>query len=176
MAVMIWYVIIIAIVINMIKTKKGNHKDATQARTNQQYGQPDRNKRYAASEYTAPSQEELKDRLQAKYKDRIEKTAKTVTKNIPDILAKATLNAGKYEKDELHEMQCGEELDDPQMHAPEKKQIDPAKIKEAAEMDTSSLMKDVEKLMITGYQSNMEFERDFLGEAMDMLNSFTSPS
>ena len=27
--------------------------------------------------------------------------------------------------------------------------------------------------MVTGYQVNLEFGRDFLGEAMDMLNSYT---
>lgn len=40
------------------------------------------------------------------------------------------------------------------------------------EPETSQILGDVSDLMVKGYDGNMTFERDFLGEAMDMINSF----
>ena len=39
-----------------------------------------------------------------------------------------------------------------------------------------SMLGNVEDLMITGYDGKLCFERDFLGEAMDMISRFTVPS
>ena len=69
-------------------------------------------------------------------------------------------------EDELHEVQCGKELTSAPLHAEAKKEA-------SVDMESSSLMKDIEDLMVTGYPVNLEFGRDFLGEAMDMLNSYT---
>ena len=41
------------------------------------------------------------------------------------------------------------------------------------DMDLTSTLGDVNDLIVKGYDGNMEFERDFIGEAMDMLNSYT---
>lgn len=38
------------------------------------------------------------------------------------------------------------------------------------EIETTDLMRNVEKLMITGYDSELKFERDFIGEGVEMLN------
>ena len=39
-----------------------------------------------------------------------------------------------------------------------------------------SMLGSVEDLMVKGYDGNLCFERDFLGEAMDMISRFTAPS
>ena len=39
-----------------------------------------------------------------------------------------------------------------------------------------SMLGKVEDLIATGYDGNLCFERDFLGEAMDMIGRFTVPS
>lgn len=41
------------------------------------------------------------------------------------------------------------------------------------EVEDESLLGSVEDLMVKGYDGNLNFERDFVGEAMDMINRFT---
>lgn len=154
---LIWVIIIIVFLVNINKKKAENTQKTNKKNT-----------------YTSPAQEELKAKLAAKYGDRrnhqtAQKAATTGTKQetkIPDILAKANQNADQYVKDELHEVQCGKELTSAPLHAEAKKEA-------SVDMESSSLMKDIEDLMVTGYPVNLEFGRDFLGEAMDMLNSYT---
>ncbi len=154
---LIWVIIIIVFLVNINKKKAENTQKTNKKNT-----------------YTSPSQEELKAKLAAKYGDRrnhqtAQKATTTGTKQetkIPDILAKANQNANQYVEDELHEVQCGKELTSAPLHAEAKKEA-------SVDMESSSLMKDIEDLMVTGYPVNLEFGRDFLGEAMDMLNSYT---
>ncbi len=49
------------------------------------------------------------------------------------------------------------------------KAADGAKVIEA---ETQSLFGSVEDLIAMGYSGNLEFERDFLGEGLDMINNF----
>lgn len=49
------------------------------------------------------------------------------------------------------------------------KATDGAKIIEA---ETQSMFGSVEDLIAMGYSGNLEFERDFLGEGLDMINNF----
>ena len=154
---LIWVIIIIVFLVNINKKKAENTQKTNKKNT-----------------YTSPSQEELKAKLVAKYGDRrnhqtAQKATTTGTKQetkIPDILARANQNADQYVEDELHEVQCGKELTSAPLHAEAKKEA-------SVDMENASLMKDIEDLMVTGYPVNLEFGRDFLGEAMDMLNSYT---
>lgn len=187
---LIWVIIIIAFIVNINKkkaenaqrtNKKNTYSGTTQTNINNQTytaNQAYTNKQTYTEKrtpaYTSPSQEELKAKLAAKYGDRLnhqtaQKAATTGTKQetkAPDILAKANQNANQYVEDELHEAQCGKGLTSAPLHAEAKKEA-------SVDMENSSLMKDIEDLMVTGYQVNLEFGRDFLGEAMDMLNSYT---
>lgn len=187
---LIWVIIIIVFIVNINKkkaentqktNKKNTYSGTTQTNINNQTytaNQAYTNKQTYTEKrtpaYTSPSQEELKAKLSAKYGDRLnhqtaQKAATTGTKQetkAPDILAKANQNANQYVEDELHEAQCGKELTSAPLHAEAKKEA-------SVDMENSSLMKDIEDLMVTGYQVNLEFGRDFLGEAMDMLNSYT---
>ena len=49
------------------------------------------------------------------------------------------------------------------------KEADGAKIMEA---ETQSMFGSVDDLIAMGYSGNLEFERDFLGEGLDMINNF----
>ena len=40
------------------------------------------------------------------------------------------------------------------------------------EAETQSMFGSVEDLIAMGYSGNLEFERDFLGEGLDMINNF----
>lgn len=178
MGALIWVIIIIAFIVNMNKKKTQNAQKTKKTNTYQGTTQTNTsNQTYTGTRppsYTSPSQEELKAKLTAKYGDRMksqtaQKAVTAGTKQetkIPDILAKANKNASQYAEDELHEKQCGAELTSAPLHAEVKK-------KAGEDEESASLMKDIEDLMITGYQVNLEFGRDFLGEAMDMLNSYT---
>ena len=41
---------------------------------------------------------------------------------------------------------------------------------------SENLLGTVEDLMVKGYEGHLCFERDFVGEAMDMINRFTVPT
>lgn len=188
MGALIWVIIIVAFVIQM-NNRKAEYEKKNQASKRPQYGQPQQNAQtyakpqqnaqtYVKPQKTAqtdarPSQEELKARLKQKYGN-VNQRGKAVENKTPDILIKANQNVKKYAEDELHETQCASEEVHPLMHAVQKNEpvlpaVDPLTV---SALDESSLMKDVETLMVTGYPVNLEFERDFLGEAMDMLNSY----
>ena len=78
-----------------------------------------------------------------------------------DILARATANVNENERDEL-EMQM---LEGAQT------------LVNAIDIDgTSALMKEVNDLMIMGYQADLSFERDFVAEGVEMLNSYELPT
>ncbi|MBO5371729.1 MAG: hypothetical protein J6A75_03310 [Lachnospiraceae bacterium] len=99
-------------------------------------------------------QRELKQRLEQKYR------------NKPDlagtILDRAVGNVAEEAKDELkitdakHHMAAGGSM--------QKKNMDTPQVNERVLIDK------VYDLMVTGYSGNMQFERDFLAEGMDMLN------
>ena len=71
-----------------------------------------------------------------------------VKEKADDILVRANRNTDKYAEDDLHEPDC-------ELHA-----------------DSESILGEIQDLMICGYSGNMEFERDFLGEATELLNSY----
>ena len=71
-----------------------------------------------------------------------------VIEKADDILVRANRNTDKYAEDDLHEPDC-------ELHG-----------------DSESILGEIQDLMICGYSGNMEFERDFLGEATELLNSY----
>lgn len=48
-------------------------------------------------------------------------------------------------------------------------------VSEVVGEESASLMPTIEDLMIKGYDGKLPFERDFVGEGMDMINRFTVP-
>ncbi len=108
-------------------------------------------------------------------------TTQTVAKNLQkntSIVDRAKLNNAKLAEDEtLKEI---EELHGhKESHAPEKVQHDAAcqtlKTDGNAILAEESLLGSIDDLMAKGYSGDLNFDRDFLGEAMDMIASFTVP-
>ena len=54
--------------------------------------------------------------------------------------------------------------------------VSPAEHYHPEDVIPESMLGTIEDLMIKGYDGNLCFERDFVGEAMDMISRFTVPS
>ena len=76
----------------------------------------------------------------------------------PDIVQRAVKNNARFADDTTQK-----ELEAMHGHS-EAQQI--------IEAETQSMFGSVEDLIAMGYSGNLEFERDFLGEGLDMINNF----
>ena len=117
--------------------------------------------------------------LQEKYKTihTGQTTAVNLQKN-NSIVDRAKLNNAKLAEDEtLKEIEVlhGHK----ETHASEKVQHDAAcqalKHDDNAVLAEESLLGSIDDLMAKGYSGDLSFDRDFIGEAMDMIASFTVP-
>lgn len=117
--------------------------------------------------------------LQKKYKTTgtAQKAAVNLQKN-NSIVDRAKLNNAKLAEDEtLKEIEVlhGHK----ETHASEKVQHDAAcqalKYDDNAVLAEESLLGSIDDLMAKGYSGDLSFDRDFIGEAMDMIASFTVP-
>ena len=117
--------------------------------------------------------------LQKKYKTTgtAQKAAGNLQKN-NSIVDRAKLNNAKLAEDEtLKEIEVlhGHK----ETHASEKVQHDAAcqalKHDDNAVLAEESLLGSIDDLMAKGYSGDLSFDRDFIGEAMDMIASFTVP-
>lgn len=125
--------------------------------------------RQHAFEQLSPKQQELKQRLLQKYGRRDEAAKRTLQSRRTseeqeyDILDRAEANVNEIQTDavkrSLFEAQSGA--------APAGFDMDWE--------DGDSLMREVEDLMITGYQYSLSYERDFVGEGIEMLNGIEMP-
>ena len=117
--------------------------------------------------------------LQEKYKTA--HTGQTTAVNLQknnSIVDRAKLNNAKLAEDEtLKEIEVlhGHK----ETHASEKVQHDAAcqalKHDDNAVLAEESLLGSIDDLMAKGYSGDLSFDRDFIGEAMDMIASFTVP-
>lgn len=98
----------------------------------------------------------------------------------PDIVQRAKANTKKYESDEtLHELETehkhSEKVASAEAAYVAKDRAEHLKMhtEPAPRVEDENLLGSIEDLMVKGYDGNLSFERDFLGEAMDMINRFT---
>ena len=106
-------------------------------------------------------------------------------KNLPpleptNIVERAKQNVNKYAEDTTLE-----QLEKEHKHSERESKAEAAYVAKEREehrklhtepiplVEEESLLGSVQDLMIKGYDGNLSFERDFVGEAMDLLNSFT---
>lgn len=96
------------------------------------------------------------------------------------IVQRAKANTKKYEADEtLHELESehkhSEKVSSAEAAYVVKDREEHMKMhmEPAAHAEDENLLGSVEDLMVKGYDGNLSFERDFVGEAMDMINRFT---
>ena len=98
----------------------------------------------------------------------------------PDIVQRAKANTKKYEADEtLHELETehkhSEKVSSAEAAYVAKDRAEHLKMhaEPAPRVEDENLLGSIEDLMVKGYDGNLSFERDFLGDAMDMINRFT---
>jgi hypothetical protein len=109
----------------------------------------------------------------------------TGTQQKTDILSRAQQNVKKYEADEtLIELEqdhrhTEQSVRTVSLEEQEQKKAahphDAAHVSAAVSEESESLLGTIEDLMVKGYDGKLSFERDFVGEGMDMISRFTVP-
>ena len=126
-----------------------------------------------------PQQKQMQQRAQQAQRPQMQQRVQPQQSN-PDIVQRAVKNNAHFADDttqkELETMHGHSEAQQrmAQEHSRNcqtlhNKAADGAKIIEA---ETQSMFGSVEDLIAMGYSGNLEFERDFLGEGLDMINNF----
>ena len=124
------------------------------------------------------SQPQMQQRVQQPQRPRMQQRVQPqqrVQQSNPDIVQRAVKNNARFADDttqkELETMHGHSEAQQKmaQEHSRNCQAADGAKIIEA---ETQSMFGSVEDLIAMGYSGNLEFERDFLGEGLDMINNF----
>ena len=129
--------------------------------------------------YQQKTQPQMQQRVQQPQRPQMQQRVQPQQSN-PDIVQRAVKNNARFADDttqkELETMHGHSEAQQrlAQEHSRNcqtlhTKAADGAKIIEA---ETQSMFGSVEDLIAMGYSGNLEFERDFLGEGLDMINNF----
>jgi len=184
---LIFWAVIISKIIKAVKgekkqpTKQGNrqyqstkpYQPAGQRQATPQYQQQSRPVRKTTQAqrdaYYYSQQKATKERLQQKYASQ----QKVETKS--DILARAKENVQENEPDVMEQQMHAEVCRDFRATAHTTSDVDTHKALSPL-CDTgeeSDIIKKINDLMITGYSGEMEFDRDFIAEGVEMLNQFT---
>lgn len=130
-----------------------------------------------------PQQKQMQQRAQQPQRPRMQQRVQPQQRpqqSNPDIVQRAVKNNARFADDttqkELEAMHGHSEAQQRMAqehsrncHTLHTKAADGAKIIEA---ETQSMFGSVEDLIAMGYSGNLEFERDFLGEGLDMINNF----
>ena len=153
----------IAIITRIVKALKGEDKKKTGQRPVQKTTQAQRDAYYYSQ------QKSTKERLQQKYGTPQKPAPKS------DILSRAKENVQENEPDKMEQQMHAEVCRDFRANA--HATTDVTEHKELSVLcdsgEESDIIKRVNDLIVTGYSGNMEFDRDFIAEGVDMLNSFT---
>jgi len=168
----IWVIIIVFLVFRGIKKNKQNLNKSMTTNAEQT----------VAPAYTsAPVQKPTKQKTNHPMPPKTPKAVAPKMKKSadPSIVQKAKQNANRYNSD-----QTLQQLETEHVHSERsekavaaytvKAQQEHAAMHEAkAESMNTSLLGDLEDLMTCGYDGNLGFERDFVGEGLDMISHFT---
>ena len=173
----------VAIITKIVKAVKGEKKDGgqrknTQQRPMQSYTQSrqtsqsrpvPRTTQAQRDAYYYNQQKSTKERLQQKYAVPQKPAGKS------DILARAKENVQENEPDKMEQQMHAEVCRDFRANA--HATTDVAEHKEVSVLcdsgEESDIIKRVNDLIVTGYSGDMQFDRDFIAEGVDMLNRFT---
>ncbi|MBR2402235.1 MAG: hypothetical protein IKB01_05675 [Lachnospiraceae bacterium] len=178
---LIGLIIWIAIISKIVKALKGEDKKKTGQRQNVQHHQYTQQRQTSQQRpvqrttqaqrdaYYYNQQKSTKERLQQKYTI----PQKPVPKS--DILSRAKENVQENEPDVMQQQVHAEVCRDFRATAHATSDVELHK-ELSALCDTgeeSDIIKRVNDLIVTGYSGDMNFDRDFIAEGVDMLNQFT---
>lgn len=192
LSIVIWIVVIVGIV----KSFSGNDSKKTQSTQNSTQKTVQQNSTYNTranqqqtsynaqqNAYARPTQQKCQMTAADRAKldaYRQQKAAAQPAAKPTNIVERAKQNANKYEEDTTLE-----QLEKEHKHSERESKAEAAYVTKEREehrklhtepippVEEESLLGNVQDLMIKGYDGNLSFERDFVGEAMDLLNSFT---
>lgn len=170
MDALITLIIIGAIISKFVKAfGKNNEKKSVKQTQPNQKRQPVQQRPQQNAYYYNNKQKATKERLQQKYGSQQKPAQKS------DILAKAKGNVQEKAQDtiqqQMHAEVCRDYRDtshvmpDVKVHKEQSAECDTG--------ETSDIMKRVNDLIVTGYSGDMNFERDFIAEGVDMLNRYS---
>lgn len=170
--------IVFAIIIYRIIKKSGSAKQNTRPMQNPQMN-PQMNPSHVRV-MTDADRQRLNNYRQRKGRQ----TTMRQTAN-PNILERAKNNTAKYQDDSTKEQLESEHGHSESMkstgaleYAAAQKKAHPhdaAHVAKELAMQDGALLGTVEDLMVKGFDGRLSFERDFVGEGMDMINSFCVP-
>ncbi len=182
----IWLIVVIVVIVNVMKnSQKEKEADLKRKREAAMRWSSQGMNGAAPSPVSQPVQSTVPQRTvtdadRAKLEAyRQKKAASAAPSQMPEILRRAEANSKKYAKDEtLHSLET--EHKHSERVAPAVAAYVEKEREEHMRMHTqprpaieeTSLLGSVEDLMVKGYDGNLSFERDFIGEATDLLNSF----
>lgn len=146
------------------------------------YNQTQRSYNAQQNAYAQPKQQKRQMTAAERAKLDAYRQQKAVAKSAQptNIVDRAKQNANKYTEDTTLE-----QLEKEHKHSERESKAEAAYVAKEREehrklhtepippVEEESLLGSVQDLMIKGYDGNLSFERDFVGEAMDLLNSFT---
>lgn len=167
-----------AIIFKIVKAVKGDKKPKKQAKQQDQSAQYRRQTGNRPVQKTTQAQRDAyyykqqkatKERLQQKYAAQQKNTVQG------DILSRAKDNVQENVPDKVEQQVHAEVCRD--FRATAHATSDVAVHKEVSPLcdtgEESDIIKRVNDLIVTGYSGDMNFERDFIAEGVDMLNRFT---
>ena len=175
MAELIFFIGIIVYVVNAIKKASENEKRQNNA-----------NRNYGTATYQAPRpdsrQQSARVQVQQDIQRQVEKTKQRIIENRgiqqvqasrmearnTTILERAKANADENKVDITMETMEAEH------HHSER--VSAAVHHHSDDVIPENMLGNIEDLMIKGYDGNLCFERDFVGEGLDMISRFTVPT
>lgn len=163
----IWLIVVIYIVTKSINNAKQNSREQTrpnvprttappQHREQRSVPQPMAGGMWSTGQQRPPAQRNVSNKKQHVPQQTHRRTAPAAPQE-HTILQKAMANTAERAAEAVPAAQKAASVGGTPMDAP-------------YAFDTTHLMEQVQDLMVKGYSGNLEFERDFLAEATDMLN------
>jgi hypothetical protein len=158
----IWLIVVIYIIVKcMNNSKKNNQPKANVPRQQPQRQQPQTPRKDSWGAYGQPQKKQQRPVKQT------QKPAKKQQPAVNEILEKAKENSNysRIREEHVHEEHGSDHTMGHEAELSNRPGVD--------DFDTYHLMDEVNDLIVKGYDGNLEFERDFLAEATDMLNRIT---
>ena len=166
---LIFWAVIVSKIVKAVKGDKKKKRQNVQQRQTVQQRPVQKTTQAQRDAYYYSQQKSTKERLQQKYGAQQKPAQKS------DILSRAKENVEENEPDKMEQQIHAEVCRD--FRATAHATSDVAVHKEESPLcdtgEESDIIKRVNDLIVTGYSGDMNFERDFIAEGVDMLNRFT---
>ena len=159
-----WFIVLIFIISSVVKGKKKPVNRNRNAGTTQSRPIPPAQKPRTQPAATQPVKK--KQTTYGSYKPPKPKTTASPTKYSEAKKAKASEQRAQQQAEQMSV------FDQNEIVAAAKANTREVELDNDRDAENQNLMEDVYEVMVKGTKNNIEFQRDFIAEGMDMLNSF----